>query len=143
MRYCRLNYQHHYQVDTKTEGHRHWSGAYLVPALSWKYCPASLCCVLALTWSVELCRPDTDLCNLKMIYSCVQAHAPKQPQQQHQQHQALPDDEQCPDEALFKTRMCVYYQQGRCQRGSACTFAHDPSELQAYDPARRYTHQVV
>ncbi|KAL3146353.1 hypothetical protein ABBQ32_003043 [Trebouxia sp. C0010 RCD-2024] len=72
-----------------------------------------------------------------------QAHAPKQHQHQHQQqNHVLNEDEQCPDEALFKTRMCVYYMQGRCQRGKSCTFAHDPSELQAYDPARRYTHQA-
>ena len=69
-----------------------------------------------------------------------QAHAPKQ---HYQQHQALDEQEQCPDEALFKTRMCAYFSQGRCQRGNACTFAHDPSELQAYNPARRYTHQVL
>ena len=74
----------------------------------------------------------------------MQAHAPKlqHAQQQLQQHQALDGQEQCPDDALFKTRMCLYYNQGRCQRGSACTFAHDPSELQAYNPARRYTQQV-
>lgn len=108
-----LDCQHHYQFHLKPENHKHRSRAYLVPGLSWKY----RTCI------------------------CVQAHAPKQHQQQ-QQHQALAEDEQCPDEALFKTRMCVYYQQGRCQRGSACSFAHDPSELQAYDPARRYTHQV-
>ena len=53
------------------------------------------------------------------------------------------DQQQCPDEALFKTRMCVYFQQGRCQRGTACTFAHDPAELQAYNPARRYAQQVL
>lgn len=51
--------------------------------------------------------------------------------------------EQCPDEALFKTRMCAYFQQGRCQRGTACTFAHDPAELQQFDRARRGSVQTV
>ncbi len=73
------------------------------------------------------------------MLSCVavmQAHAVKPPMYDQE------EQEQCPDEALFKTRMCVYFQQGRCQRGSACTFAHDPAELQAYNPARRYAQQV-
>eukprot|EP00931_Biecheleriopsis_adriatica_P089380 TRINITY_DN63527_c0_g1_i1.p1 TRINITY_DN63527_c0_g1~~TRINITY_DN63527_c0_g1_i1.p1 ORF type:complete len:344 (-),score=55.20 TRINITY_DN63527_c0_g1_i1:67-987(-) len=28
-----------------------------------------------------------------------------------------------------KTQMCTFFQAGRCTKGSACTFAHDPSEL--------------
>ena len=63
--------------------------------------------------------------------------APKQPVFEDDNSQ-----EQCPDEALFKTGMCVYFKQGRWQRGNTCTFAHDPAELQAYDPARRYAQQV-
>lgn len=66
-----------------------------------------------------------------------QAHTFKQPVYEDDQ-----DQEQCPDEALFKTRMCIYFLQGRCQRGSTCSFAHDPAELQAYNPARRYAQQA-
>eukprot|EP00746_Dinoflagellata_sp_MGD_P102377 gnl/MRDRNA2_/MRDRNA2_41873_c0_seq1.p1 gnl/MRDRNA2_/MRDRNA2_41873_c0~~gnl/MRDRNA2_/MRDRNA2_41873_c0_seq1.p1 ORF type:complete len:273 (+),score=55.54 gnl/MRDRNA2_/MRDRNA2_41873_c0_seq1:119-820(+) len=29
----------------------------------------------------------------------------------------------------FKTKMCTFFEQGKCTRGAACTFAHDPSEL--------------
>ena len=68
----------------------------------------------------------------------LQAHTFKQPVYEDDQEQ-----EQCPDEALFKTRMCIYFLQGRCQRGSTCSFAHDPAELQAYNPARRYAQQVA
>lgn len=67
-----------------------------------------------------------------------EAHAPMRHEPSHEED----DQQQCPDEALFKTRMCVYFQQGRCQRGTACTFAHDPAELQAYNPARRYAQQA-
>ena len=71
----------------------------------------------------------------------MQAHAPVRHDASHEEEDSSQD--QCPDEALFKTRMCVYFQQGRCQRGSTCTFAHDPAELQAYNPARRYAYEVL
>lgn len=29
----------------------------------------------------------------------------------------------------FKTKMCTFFEKGKCTRGAACTFAHDPSEL--------------
>lgn len=32
---------------------------------------------------------------------------------------------------LGKTRLCKFYGQGRCKRGSRCTFAHSAAELQA------------
>lgn len=31
----------------------------------------------------------------------------------------------------FKTKMCNFHLEGRCTKGDACTFAHDPSEIQA------------
>lgn len=31
--------------------------------------------------------------------------------------------------APYKTKMCTFFEQGKCTRGDACTFAHDPSEL--------------
>lgn len=52
------------------------------------------------------------------------------------------EEEQCPDPAVIKARMCSFHQQGRCIRGAMCTFAHDAAELQAFNPDRRYTHQV-
>ena len=32
---------------------------------------------------------------------------------------------------LHKTKLCVFYAKGRCQRGTACAFAHSYAELQA------------
>ena len=75
---------------------------------------------------------------ISTVSADLQAHTFKQPVYEDDQ-----DQEQCPDEALFKTRMCIYFLQGRCQRGSTCSFAHDPAELQAYNPARRYAQQVA
>lgn len=60
-----------------------------------------------------------------------------------QQMPSADNQEQCPDEALFKTKMCAYFQQGRCQRGNACSFAHDPAELQSFDRTRRTNPQQV
>jgi len=34
----------------------------------------------------------------------------------------------------FKTRLCTYFQQGHCSRGSSCTFAHGEHELQNSRP---------
>ncbi len=83
------------------------------------------------------------LCMLGCLLAVLimQAHAPMRHEPLHEEDDQ--SQQQCPDEALFKTRMCVYFQQGRCQRGTACTFAHDPAELQAYNPARRYAQQVL
>lgn len=41
--------------------------------------------------------------------------------------------ENAPDGSMqdkcFKTRHCIFYQQGRCDRGDACCFAHNDTEL--------------
>mmetsp|Transcript_33336 Transcript_33336/g.85168 ORF Transcript_33336/g.85168 Transcript_33336/m.85168 type:complete len:207 (-) Transcript_33336:128-748(-) len=29
----------------------------------------------------------------------------------------------------FKTKMCTFFLEGRCTKGEACTYAHDPSEM--------------
>eukprot|EP00746_Dinoflagellata_sp_MGD_P000552 gnl/MRDRNA2_/MRDRNA2_100993_c0_seq1.p1 gnl/MRDRNA2_/MRDRNA2_100993_c0~~gnl/MRDRNA2_/MRDRNA2_100993_c0_seq1.p1 ORF type:complete len:388 (-),score=98.73 gnl/MRDRNA2_/MRDRNA2_100993_c0_seq1:196-1359(-) len=34
------------------------------------------------------------------------------------------------DPALYKTKMCTNFQEGTCNRGENCSFAHDESELQ-------------
>jgi len=37
-----------------------------------------------------------------------------------------------PETHIFdKTRICKFYEKGRCKRGSSCTFAHSESELRA------------
>eukprot|EP00472_Partenskyella_glossopodia_P004444 CAMPEP_0197517180 /NCGR_PEP_ID=MMETSP1318-20131121/2152_1 /TAXON_ID=552666 /ORGANISM="Partenskyella glossopodia, Strain RCC365" /LENGTH=448 /DNA_ID=CAMNT_0043066527 /DNA_START=62 /DNA_END=1408 /DNA_ORIENTATION=- len=30
----------------------------------------------------------------------------------------------------YKTKMCIYFEQGKCFRGESCTFAHHPREIQ-------------
>lgn len=63
---------------------------------------------------------------------------------------------------LFKTDMCKFYQQGKCNQGSRCAYAHDPQEIRhkpdltntsmcktfakegrCADPACRYAHSEV
>merc|ERR1712098_759399 len=34
------------------------------------------------------------------------------------------------DLTKFKTKMCHFFEQGMCFKGTNCTFAHDPSEIQ-------------
>lgn len=46
------------------------------------------------------------------------------------------------DPATYKTQLCHYFEEGHCLFGAECTFAHDPAELQPFDPGRRTLHQV-
>jgi hypothetical protein len=39
------------------------------------------------------------------------------------------------EEELYKTVMCKFWQEWRCQRGSKCTFAHGEHELARNRPA--------
>jgi hypothetical protein len=34
--------------------------------------------------------------------------------------------------------MCAYHAKGRCMRGAACSYAHDPSELRLYQLPHRH-----
>ena len=58
-------------------------------------------------------------------------------------YQAPEEQIQCPDPACHKITLCRYNQLGCCRKGNACSFAHDPSELKAFDPARRWSQQVL
>lgn len=42
----------------------------------------------------------------------------------------MPCADQVCEQALQKTRMCNFYRKGCCSKGSQCSFAHSPSQLQ-------------